>query len=439
MFVSPASRAQRKRPASGVFPSYFNQLAAMLEPLAIEPAQGGTFTYVIPTTATKYVVGTFQTRLGATGRLEIREPRHPLLGLRGVTVTGTGASSQGIFIDPTLPSFASNDAAAAAYYSRLAQLGSLQTQYLPVTAPNTDFLFLPGPYGNILTTVNVFDFTWLIARPWPASTTAWNLNNEKGDTGTTDWVRFAHPCMIPISKLAATAAIGSGQERSAGVGLGGVAYVICPASWGAVKDPLSYLFRDDFMGSALNTTNLWARAQSTVGNVEINTAFAWCKAVGDGVWGDNGAHSLPSFARATGRVFQIDAYPGVLGPTVGANLIVGFSDGAGFSFTNFSHGVDFSVNAGAHALFVFENGTSRGVVGSGYTDGAIYRIRITIQNPNTGAKYEIQGGPEYAPLGGSTWTNITPGTTNSATTPLFAGFSMNTNAAVTYLGDPKIY
>jgi hypothetical protein len=61
---------------------------------------------------------------------------------------------------------------------------------------------------------------------------------------------------------------------------------------------------------------------------------------------------------------------------------------------------------------------------AGWTDGAIYRVRITIDTPNTKPNLNTErdrGGPKYASLGGGTWSNITPGMTSSSTTLLAAG------------------
>lgn len=83
---------------------------------------------------------------------------------------------------------------------------------------------------------------------------------------------------------------------------------------------------------------------------------------------------------------------------------------------------------------MYENSNNRGTVGSGWTAGCIYRVRITLTT--TGATYEIQGGREYPAIGGATWTNITPGTTSSATATLHAAAVAYANTA--YVSDVRI-
>ena len=85
---------------------------------------------------------------------------------------------------------------------------------------------------------------------------------------------------------------------------------------------------------------------------------------------------------------------------------------------------------------MYENGNARGAVGSAYTLGMIYRVRITLGSSND-ATYEIQGGTEYNKIGSDTWDDITPGTSSSATTPLHAGIVMYNDTV--YFSDARIY
>jgi hypothetical protein len=70
------------------------------------------------------------------------------------------------------------------------------------------------------------------------------------------------------------------------------------------------------------------------------------------------------------------------------------------------------------------------------THGAIYRVRITL-NGSGGATYEIQGGPEYAKIGGATWTNITPATSSGTGTTEYAGVVAFDKS--TWISDVKMY
>ena len=403
--------------------AYYTYLAAQIEPLAIEKAQTGAFSYSINSSTTKLIINAYNTQLGATGRWEIRDPRAPM-PLRNVTLAGLAAGSMAVIIDPSLPTYTD---ARTTYFDRLNTLATTSQKYFSITGDGASAMFLPGPYGNIITSINVFDVAWMGIRPY-GSTIGWNLHDENGDAAANS-LNYAHATLIPLSKNVC-ALIQLGTQRSGGAASGSFTYIICPSSWGKVTDSNSYIFRDDFTGASLDTGSTWTRNQSTAGNVEINTAFAWCKAVGNNSWGANGARSQATTARANGKVFMCDLEFGGTGANDG--LIVGWNDGGGNSYTNIVHGLNFN-NATIHA---FENSNDRGAVGSGFSAGVIYRIRITLGASNN-ATYEIQGGTQYAALGGSSWTDITPGTSSSSTTPLAAGFSVygNTN----YVGDVRLY
>jgi hypothetical protein len=220
---------------------------------------------------------------------------------------------------------------------------------------------------------------------------------------------------------------------------GSITYINCPDTWGKVTDSTSYIFRDDFMGATLDTATDWTRSQSTAGNIEINTAFNWLSIQGNGNWGDNGIFSQTTTARSAGKVFECWVYIADTGDVTHNNVVVGWHDGAGQSYSDFAHGLDFTNSGGVLQLKVFENGNDRGEVGTDYTRGHIYRVRITLGASND-ATYEIQGGPEYEPLGSASWDDITPGTTSSATSPLAIGVTVNgANTSDHYIGDMKMY
>jgi hypothetical protein len=372
-------------PSSSGPPShaYFDQACALLEPLAIEPAQIGTFSYVIGSSETKYMLAAWNCRVGSTGRIETRDIRNPL-PLRNITIVGIASTSIAAFIDPTLPTYADS---WTTYYDRLLALTTFDTKYLAITGlsggANTKFVFLPGPYGTIITNITTFNYTWTAPTAQGIASGDFPVQYELGDANT-DWVRFSNTMMFPVSKFIVRS-FEAGFSGGVGTAAGSVAYVLLPSTWGAVTDPNTYLFRDDFMGATLDTGSTWTRSQSTTGNIEIDTNFAWCKAIGNGSWGTNGAYSQFSTSRAAGKVFECDVYGNVNNTYSGSdfpNLMVGWSDGGGQADTNFSHAVDFTSFGGAVALFVFENGTSRGAVGSGYTAGHIYRVRITLGSSN---------------------------------------------------------
>lgn len=410
--------------------AWFTYRAAQLEPLAIEQLQVGAFTYAIGSGVTKLLLNAWQTRFSSAGRWEMRDPTQ-IMPLRNVSLIGTGSDSTAAFIDPALATYGD---ARTTYYDRLNTLALSSPKYLALSAPSTTYALLPGPYGIIIIGTTTYDFTWLSARYAPTIGT--NLTNEIGDASG-DYQRVTNNAPFPMSRWV-MGSILTGAERSAGVGRGGILYVICDSSWGEVADPTTYIFRDDFMGATLDTATVWTRAQSTAGNVEINTDFAWCKAKGNGAWGNNGAFTQATTARSAGKIFECYVWTsdGVGAAGVSPNLVVGWHDGAGQSFSDFAHGIDFSETGGSRVLFVFENGVSRGTVGASYSLNTMYRVRITLGASS--ATYEIQGGTQYAAMGGSSWTNITPGTTSSTTTPLAAGFTIN-DPVNAYVGDVKVY
>lgn len=397
--------------------AYFTKLAALLEPDALEPLNSGSFSYAVGSGVTKYLIASYKTQLAGAGRMELRNPQNPM-PLSNVTLSGIGSDSAAWTLDPTLPSYTD---AWTKYYDRLNAIASLTTRQVTVTASNTRYPFLMGAYGGFIVNVTSFDFTW-IALMWLAAGV--NSENEISDSTTQ---RIGTGLYLPVSKKVVS-------ELLSGTGVGGdsgaVAFVLVPSTWSAVTDPNTYIFRDDFMGSSLDTTTNWTRAQSTAGNVEIDTTYQWCKAVGNANWGTNSIYSKTSTSRANNKRFMCDVY---MSRTGGASLIVGWSDGAGHSYTNFCHGLLFGTG---NTLTVYEAGTSRGNVGSGFSNGGLYRVRITLGSSNN-AKYEVQGGSEYPALGGSSWTDVTPGTTSNSTTPLYAGVSIydKTN----YVSDVRLF
>ncbi len=396
--------------------AYYQNLAALLEPDAIEAFRTGTFTYNVSSSDTKFLLGMWNGRIGASGRFEIRDPRNPL-PINDVTLTGLASTSYLVVIDPTLPSYTD---ARDTYFDRLQAIGALKTHFAPVVAASTITRFLPGPYGVIVTSVTCFDFAWLGL--YLPNGGAFNLADEIDDSNTQ---RVAHSLTLPVSKKFANGL----YAGAGGSGSGGITYVILPADWSGIVDSTTYDFRDDFMGATLNTVTDWTRAQSTAGNVEIDTNYQWLKLVGNTNWGTNGAFSQASIARANGKVFEVDIQPGL--STSGIGVIVGFHDGSGQSYSDFAHGVHFGTSGNIN---VYEAGTDRGVVGT-WEAGMIYRVRITLGASNN-ATYEIQGGA-FDPIGGATWGSIQPATSSNSTTPLYAGASIYQGTA--YVSDTKIY
>lgn len=397
--------------------AYYTRLAALLEPDALEAFQYGAFSYTVASNATRYVIASWQTRFGSTGRHEVRDPRAPLV-VRGATLAGTGADSSAVTLNPSLPTYT---IARETYFDRMQTITELPTRTIGADGGTTVVPLLLGPYGGILLHATVFDLTWAIGRY--AGAYGFNLGVEINDA---DPFRHSNQFFIPLNKRTVSELVnGSGSGKS------GVVFVLCPSDWSAIADPLTYDFRDDFMGASLDTATEWTRAESTAGNVEISTVYQWLKVRGNGSWGNNGLFSQQTWTRATGRQLIVDVYV----PQSVPNLIVGWHDGAGHSYSDFAHGLDFT-QSGGNQLQVFENGSGRGAVGSGYSLGGIYRVRITLGASNN-ATYEIQGLPQYPPIGDASWQDITPGTSSSSTTPLAVGAAIET-AVDAYISDMRV-
>lgn len=401
--------------------TYYDHLAALLEPDALETIKVGTFSYPVSAGATKWLLVGQDLELDSSGRLEI-EPSRPL-ALSGKTLTGLASDSCAVTLDPTLPTYAD---ALATYKARLLAITTSTPMYVPFTGAGTIPL-LCGPYGSILLQATCYKSPSLVLRPY-GTTLLYHLVNHVDDSTL---IRTGTQLYLPLSK-----AVVSRASLASGTGaIGSLLLFNCPSTWSAVTDPNTYAFRDDFLGGTLDTTTTWTRSVSG-GSAVIDSVFPWLKITGDGTYGHNGVKSQASVSRATGRVFQCD----VMAPSADGthpNLDVGFHTGtfATGGPSDFAHAIDFS---GGPDLAVFENGTLRGLVGSGFDGNSIYRVRITLQATNTHAKYEIQGGSQYPAIGGSSWTDLTPGTTSSSTTPLYAGVVKESTDAA-YVGDVRIY
>lgn len=418
--------------ATGVNPdhAYYQRLAAFLEPDAIEYLRTGTFTYAINSTTTKYFLLGWNCYIDPdTGaRYEIRNPNNPL-PLRNVTIKGATSTSFGLFLDTTLPTYAD---ARDTYFDRLEAIAVLDTKkvYTDGTSTTNYALFLPGPYGSILTSVLAFEYAWVaLGVQGLANGSAFPLDYELADDATKP-IRFQHTMNLPVTKGFAKQLVAgySANANSRGV----ITYVILPSTWSAVTDPLApYDFRDDFMGATLDT-GVWTKVQSTAGNVEINTAFQWCKAVGNASWGTNGAYKTTGITRTNGLIMVADVYMNGDGATQ-----VGWYSGSGVAQTDLMHGLSLNTISGSKNLRIIDNGTDRGTVGTTTTSDQIYRVRITLSTSGGAATYEIQGGTEYPPIGGSSWTTLTGSGTGSADNTLHPGFS--THTGTNYVGDVRVY
>lgn len=402
--------------------TYAARLCALLEPDAIEALQRDAFTYNVGAN-TKYVLASWATKIGAAGRGEVRNPRQPL-ALKNSTLTGLQAGACAMILDPSIPVYAD---AWTTYYTRKLAIDNADVRTISIPANSQRAPFLPGAYGAIITQVTCFDLPWIVLR-W-GDTWGLNLADEISDSATQ---RVGNGLCLPVSKRVA----GDVASGTVGAGLGSVSYVLLPSTWSVVPDPISanYTFRDDFMGAALDP-GVWTIGQSTAGNVGIDTKYQWCKLFGNAAWSGNVLFRTAPEARGAGTAMVVDvATPsddssqgmGCVGWTLGGAT-------ANYSATRFAHGVNFG---GAHGIQVYEDGVNRGLVGTGWSPHVVYRVRITL-NADGSAKYEIQGGTQYPPVGGAAWTDITPATSASVNNTLYPGAAAYAGSG--YISDVRVY
>lgn len=401
---------------------YYQKLAASLEPDAIYPLFSDAFDYTVTGTNPQMILASYYTRMSNAGRMEIRDPHSFYMLASGTNVNGIASTASMVLLNPSLPVYSD---AYTKYYDRLESLSTMKQRKIDITDPAVSYPFLLGAYGGIVTRVVNFDYDWIIVGN-RNSVNNLNLANEIND-GASAAQRNDSSLTLALNKYVATE-LRAGAERSAGVGQGTVVFSLCPSDWSVIPDPTSYVFRDDFMGVSL--VPKWAVTGSAL---QINQIYQWASVSGTVTWGANGAYSNTSVSRSSGTVFQVDIYTG-RNATANNSHMFGWSDGLGHSYTNFSHGILFTSSGAADIIKVYENGNDRGQVGT-HATGTIYRVKITITGNN--AKYEIQGGA-YGAIGGANWSNITPGTTSSSTTPLQAGFSVGAVGTM-YISDARIY
>lgn len=412
---------------------YYQYLAALLEPDAIESLLGGTFSYAVNGSTTKLLTASWSTKLGSAGRMEVRIPRD-WVALRGVTLSNIAANGCAIIIDPSLPDY--GGASREVYFDRMKTIVETTPKYLSIVSGQVQ-PFLTGAYGAIVLHATQYNFAWISIRT-NGDVYGWNLAEEINDSSA---FRTSAGMHLAVNKKVACEFRGESGSDTGETRGGSLVYFLCPSDWSVITDPNMYDFRDDFMASALDTAVKWATpTQSTAGNIEINTLYQWLKIVGTSTWGANGLHSQYNVARTANKVLVLDVYTGTTGNSHTANgLIVGWHDGSGDSYTDFAHGLIFTSDGGAARLQVYENGNNRGYVGNnpGYAIGTVYRVRITLDvaGSNT-AKYEIQGGV-YGSLGSNSWTDITPGTTSSSTTPLHVGAAIGQTNTF-YISDVRV-
>ena len=378
---------------------YWSKIHALLQPDAVEPVLGDIFTYNVGASP-KFLLASWNTQINGSGRFEVRDPRQPVILtdciLRGQYM-GSMSSSSAILLDPGAYSIPDD---AATYYQRLDALYNLPLRCLGAPAAGAHVPLLPGPYGCIIEGVTNFDFAWiniLTFKKWGP-----NLMNEINDSESQ---RVGNALSYPVSKRNAGELQSSAWSETIGGATpqGSIVFRLLPSNWTFKPDPVSptYVFRDDFM--SVNFSASWTVAQSSAGNVTIDPVYQWARLVGNNDWSTNYIATVDSYLRNSLRSFVVDVfnYRGAVGGSGG--LAVGLkASGLPSSVANWRHAVAFGIDG---TIQVVENGILL-AASFAYTDASIYRVKITTLA--IGARYEIQGGPEYPPIDGNVWADITP-------------------------------
>lgn len=398
----------------------YDKLCSLLEPSQLQPIKRGIFSHVVPADQTQYLLASWGTHLGC-GRLELRQPTKPL-PIRGVTLSGFHPASSAILLTPR--EYAGIDTEDL-YDARRDAIHEMQTRYIGFDAPNQYKPFLTGAYGAIMLRMYTHDYCWLAAIH---NGTWFSFSNELGDSEE-DWQRLDIDLMLPLDKRTVSQATTASARKKpyvfdTGNG-GGIVFVLLPSNW--VEDNTAYNFRDDFMGASLDTSK-WTKT----GDVEIDPNYQWLRMRGAGAWGSCGLRSVQGFGRDKSMI--VDVYPTNQSPFEQATTytLVGWSKGSSINYTDFEHALIFGAPG---KLYVYESGVSRGEVGSGFTSGGIYRVKISLSP--SGAEYFVQGGAQYPDLGSDQWTNITPTVSAGASSQLYLGASQF-SAIDCYLSDFRV-
>lgn len=400
--------------------AYFQTRAGLLEPSSIKKAQVGTFTYTPPANETHYVLSSYATSLSGSGRFEIRDPEIPL-ALRNASLIGGQSDSVGLV---TYPRATLYDDPEGEFYRRLALLDTLDTKFLALPTAATEYPFIPGPYGSIITRCVEFGLSWVAGQSMVAGASV-PFQNETGDDAATDYQRLDKALSLLATK-GTIAGVKTGYSGGVGTSGGGVAYKILPAAWATVP---TYSFQDDFMGAALNA-GVWTKTESTASNVIIDTNFAALKIIGNNTFTGNNVVSVATYARASLAQVVCDIWQ----PDRLDSKFFGFVSGSTTDYSDFRHGVGVRSAAagGPYSIVIYEDGALLANVTTG-SPNCFYSIRITL-GVTKGALYEIQGGVTWPLLGGAAWTTLldTRGTSAVTASPLKI-------ACCSYYGGPSYF
>lgn len=225
--------------------TYWQQRAALLDPLTYVYSEGGTIT--VDAGKTWFALGFWGYRdLAANRSLYHRRPdtQKPLIMPAGSVWTADAGTSSILYCKPELVvgvdgRYANGPLARALYFTRLNRLSAIAVATLTAhvvagtgygNSVTTNF---PGDFTyGLITHVTSFDIGWtaLLAA---SGTTAFNLDTEPSDNHQ---MRFTHQPMLPFARAtfpsikshAATISGGNGVPLD---GFGTVIYHKLPADW----------------------------------------------------------------------------------------------------------------------------------------------------------------------------------------------------------------
>jgi hypothetical protein len=415
--------------------------AALLDPACLEAIQYDAFNLTVSGN-TKYLVTGFAVRLNNTGvsRIDTRDPAHgPLAMPVGTNLRGVGGGSHAFILDPerAVPHIANG---YEHYHDRLLAIEDLPLRYVSVDGSQlfdshrSRAMLLPGPYGIILRHITVFDWAW----GSPATDRGgFLITPELGDT-TAKTIRFGHNLTLPAN-LNICQAIVAGYPRLATTNdVLTVAYSVLPADWSDVPDAPNW--REDALGAALDVPAKWRRAQTSAAYAEIDDDWQWIGMNGSGAANANALISVATFARADSPQLIFDVLPGTWGASA-PELFAGFmTDGGSIANLCYRYALRFTGGTPRQINVVEQSAAGVDVVNTAvgdYAHGSAYRCRITLAA--TGATYEIQGGAEYPPIGGATWDDVTPGTTQGTTSPVSVGIQQAAAGVPSWVGNLRVY
>ena len=430
--------------------AYYQNLAALLEPDALSHIYKATGAgeLVAAAASTKWLLSAWACSLGGTtGRFDFREPGIGPIPIYNKAIHGLASGATVMLLDPALPDF--GGAAREAYFDRLAAITTMEMLYVPIEAAATKAPWVPGPYGSIILGFSVHDLAWLALVPPAGPTSALTIHNEKGDSASShlDAIRFSQRLYLPASKRTAIGLISGSSYGNVDNPEGGILYVNLPADWSAVADTNTYIARADLLTRSIAG---WDVATEGTGSIGIYTptggdSQAAVAIKGNGSTWKNGFQHTTAFDLAASRTVEWYIR---LDDTANenVNVMVGIGDGGTFAGDttlegDMAYAVDFTNSGiGVRRLYVFEGGSSRGIVGPnpGYSGGSMYRVKIVLAADGS-ADYFIQGGPEHPAIGSATWTDITPGTSANAQTTGFKLACIVNGSYTNLVADGKCY